>query len=294
MTADEQVIEAWKDHRPYLVDLAFRMLGDIGEAEDVVQEAFSRLLRANMAEIQNARGWLIVVTSRLCLDQIRSARSRRQRPQDLGAEEPRIPDTAPGYSDPADRITLADNVELALLVVLERLSPAERVVFVLHDLFQLPFDTISETLGRPAPTCRQLARRARQKIERADAPGRFHVMATEHRLVTERFIAACGTGDLNGLLEVLDPEVSGQVDIRAGLVVMGADRVARNLLFFFGPGATLVSLMIGPQPALLGFRDRQPVAVLLLTVGDGRIIKIHALADPTKLEFLRASLAARP
>jgi RNA polymerase sigma-70 factor (ECF subfamily) len=119
-------------------------------------------------------------------------------------------------------------------------------------------------------------------------------MATEHRLVTERFIAACGTGDLNGLLEVLDPQVSGQVDIRAGLVVVGSDRVARNLLFFFGPGATLVSLMIGPQPALLGFRDRQPVAVLLLTVGDGRIIKIHALADPAKLDFLRARLAARP
>jgi RNA polymerase sigma-70 factor (ECF subfamily) len=294
MAADEQVIEAWKDHRPYLVDLAFRMLGDIGEAEDVVQEAFSRLLRADLAEIQNARGWLIVVTSRLCLDQIRSARSRRQRPHDFVAEEPRVPATTPGFLDPADRITLADNVELALLVVLERLSPAERVVFVLHDLFQLPFDTISETLGRPAPTCRQLARRARQKVERADRPGRFQVMASEHRLVTERFIAACGTGDLNGLLEVLDPEVSGQVDIRAGLVVAGADRVARNLLFFFGPGATLVSLLIGPQPALLGFRDRQPAAVLLLTIGDGRIIKIHAVADPAKLKFLRTSLAARP
>jgi RNA polymerase sigma-70 factor (ECF subfamily) len=294
MAADEQVVEAWKDHRPYLVDLAFRMLGDIGEAEDVVQEAFSRLLRANMAEIQNARGWLIVVTSRLCLDQIRSARSRRQRPHDLLAEEPQVPGTTPGFLDPADRISLVDNVELALLVVLERLSPAERVVFVLHDLFQLPFDTISETLGRPAPTCRQLARRARQKIERADGPGRFHIMVSEHRLVTERFIAACGTGDLNGLLEVLDPEVSGRVDVRAGLEVTGADRVARNLLIFFGPGATMVSLPTGRQPALLGFRDRQLAAVLLLTIGDGRIVKIHALADPAKLAFLRARLTARP
>jgi RNA polymerase sigma-70 factor (ECF subfamily) len=247
-----------------------------------------------MAEIQNARGWLIVVTSRLCLDQIRSARSRRQRPRDLAADEPQGPGTTPMFPDPADRITLADNVQLALLVVLERLSPAERVVFVLHDLFQLPFDTISETLGRPAPTCRQLARRARQKIERADGPGRFPVVASEHRLVTERFIAACGTGDLDGLLEVLDPEVSGRVDIRAGLVVAGADRVARNLLFFFGPGATLVSWLIGPQPALLGFRDRQLAAVLLLTVDDGRIITIHAIADPAKLDFLRARLAAGP
>jgi RNA polymerase sigma-70 factor (ECF subfamily) len=291
MAAEQQVIAAWKEHRPYLVDLAFRMLGDIGEAEDVVQETFSRLLRANLAEIQNARGWLIVVTSRLCLDQIRSARSRRQRPGDLAADEPQVPATTPMFLDPADRITLDDNVQLALLVVLERLSPAERVVFVLHDLFQLPFDTISETLGRPSSTCRQLARRARQKIERADGPGRFPVVASEHQLLTERFIAASGTGDLDGLLEVLDPEVSGEVDIRPGLVVAGADQVASNLLFFFGPEATLVSLPTGPHPTLLGFRDRQLVAVLSLTVDAGRIRAIHAIADPAKLDFLRARLA---
>jgi RNA polymerase sigma-70 factor (ECF subfamily) len=266
------------------------MLGDIGEAEDVVQEAFSRLLRANIGEIEDARGWLIVVTSRLCLDQIRSARSRRQRPQDFSERESQLPSPTSSFIDPADRITLADSVQLALTVVLERLSPAERVVFVLHDLFQLPFDTIAQTVGRSAPSCRQLARRARQKIQSSDGPGRFEVLASEHRLVTERFIAACATGDLDGLLQVLDPNVSGGVDILPDLVVAGADRVARNLFFYLGPGVTLVGPTGGGEPALLGFRNRQLEAVLLLTIGQGRITKIHAIADPIKLDFLRAQL----
>jgi len=162
---DEQVIQAWNAHRPYLVDLAFRMLGDIGAAEDVVQDAFARLLREPRGEVTDDRGWLIVVTSRLCLDQIRSARSRRERTHDAGEIEfvsggqPPPGRGAPG--DPADRVTLDDDIQLALLVVLQRLGPAERVVFVLHDIFGVPFDSVAETLGRPAATCRQLARQPR-------------------------------------------------------------------------------------------------------------------------------------
>jgi RNA polymerase sigma-70 factor (ECF subfamily) len=290
--ADERVTEAWRDHRAYLVDLAFRMLGDVGEAEDVVQEAFSRLVRANVAEIEDARGWLIVVTSRLCLDHIRSARSRRQRPRDMAEGDVPFTGSTPAFVDPADRITLADSVQLALLVVLERLSPAERVVFVLHDLFQLPFDTIAETVGRPAPTCRQIARRARQKVDSAAGPGRFAVVPSEHRLVTERFISACTTGDLDGLLAVLDPNASGQVDLLPGRVVTGAARVARNMLLYWGQAATLIPIDLGSQPAVLAFKDRRLAAVLLLHVADRRITKIHALADPAKLHFVRARLGA--
>ena len=151
---EEQVIRAWHEHRPYLVDLAFRMLGDIGTAEDVVQDAFARLLRARPGEIEDDRGWLIVVTSRLCLDQIRSARSRRERPHDAGEIE-FVPGSQPPVglqpaTDPADRITLDDDVQLALLVVLQRLSPAERVAFVLHDIFGVPFDYVAQTIGLPA------------------------------------------------------------------------------------------------------------------------------------------------
>src|SRR5215467_5414454 len=161
---DEQFAVAWKENRTYLIDLAFRMLGDIGAAEDIVQEAFSRLISAGPGQIEDERGWLIVVTSRLCLDQIRSARSRRERVHDSGVIEtiPRIAATV--SADPADRVTLDDSVRLALLVVLQRLSPAERVVFVLHDIFQVPFDAVAEATGRTVPACRQLAARARRKI----------------------------------------------------------------------------------------------------------------------------------
>src|SRR6516162_10921522 len=188
---DEVVIQAWNEHRPYLVDLAFRMLGDIGAAEDVVQDAFSRLLRARPGEIEDERGWLIVVTSRLCLDQIRSARARRERPHDAGEIE-FVPGeqafaSRPESADPADRVTLDDNVRLALLVVLQRLSPAERVVFVLHDIFGVPFPTVAETVGRAAPACRQLAKRARQKIAEGQSGARFDVAGAEHRAVTEKF-----------------------------------------------------------------------------------------------------------
>jgi RNA polymerase sigma-70 factor, ECF subfamily len=259
---DEQVIRAWNEHRPYLVDLAFRMLEDIGAAEDVVQDAFARLLRTPRGEISDDRGWLIVVTSRLCLDQIRSARSRRERPHDASEIE-FVPGSQPPVglqpaTDPADRITLDDDVQLALLVVLQRLSPAERVVFVLHDVFGVPFDSVAQTIGRPAATCRQLARRAQQKIEDSHVGATADVGVAEHRQVTEKFIAACATGDLDGLLEVLARDVWGDFDAgpddpRAIGVIRGAIRVARHLLQYWGPGTTLVTHPVAGQPALLGF-----------------------------------------
>jgi RNA polymerase sigma-70 factor, ECF subfamily len=294
-----EVIQAWRAHRPYLVDLAFRMLGDIGAAEDVVQDAFSRLLRTRPGEIDDARGWLIVVTSRLCLDQIRSARARRERPHDAteiefveGGPPPGRPG-APG--DPADRVTLDDNVRLALLVVLQRLSPAERVVFVLHDIFAVPFDSIAQTVGRPVAGCRQLARRARQKIEASPGGASFDVAAAEHRRVTERFIAACAHGDLDGLLEVLAPDAwgdfdGGPADPHGAGVIHGAAHVARRLLYYWGPPATLVTHPVAGQPALLGFSGRDLAGVLVFTMHDDRIQAVHVIADPRQLGFVRAQL----
>ena len=305
---DEQVIQAWQAHRSYLIDLAFRMLGDIGAAEDVVQDAFSRLLRTTPGEIDDARGWLIVVTSRLCLDQIRSARSRRERPHDAGEIEfvtgtgtrtglgtgTRAPVGLQAPADPADRITLDDDVQLALLVMLQRLSPAERVVFVLHDIFAVPFDSIAQTVGRPAATCRQLARRARQKIEAARGGVSVDVAAAEHRKVTEKFIAACAHGDLDGLLEVLAPDVWGDFDGGPDgpgtVVVRGADRVARNLMYHLGSGMTLVTHPVAGQPALLGFTGRTLSVVLILTMKGGRIQAMHGIGDPRKLGLLSAQL----
>jgi len=294
---DETVIRAWHDHRPYLIDLAFRMLGDIGAAEDVVQDAFSRLLRTSPGEIDDARGWLIVVTSRLCLDQIRSARARRERPHDASEIEftgGGQPQPGPGAPiDPADRVTLDDSVRLALLVVLQRLSPAERVVFVLHDIFSVPFDSIAQTVGRPAASCRQLARRARKKIENSGG-ARVDVAAAEHRRVTEKFIAACARGDLDGLLEVLAPDAWGDFDAGpAGPdlgVSRGAVRVARRLLYFWGPPATLVTQPVGGQPALLGFIGRELAGVLVLTMRHDTIQAVHVIGDPRQLGFLSAQL----
>ena len=298
---DERVVQAWKAHRPYLVDLAFRMLGDIGAAEDVVQDAFSRLIKTMPGEIEDERGWLIVVTSRLCLDQIRSARSRRERPHDSSEIEFVPTHTEPvgagaPAADPADRVTLDDNVRLALLVVLQRLSAAERVVFVLHDIFGVPFDTVAETVGRPTATCRQLARRARQKIEDGQGGARFDVGAAEHRQVTEKFIAAAAGGDLDGLLAVLAPDAWGDVDLgpgdpRARGVVHGAEQVARNLLRFWGPHATLVSHPVGGDPALLGFIDRVLAGVLVFTMRGEKIQAVHVIGDPRKLSFLSSQLA---
>jgi RNA polymerase sigma-70 factor, ECF subfamily len=300
MQQDKTAIgEAYQAHRPYLVDLAFRMLGDIGAAEDVVQDAFSRLMSADADEIEDYRGWLIVVTSRLCLDQIRSARARRERAHDA-AEIEFIAPPRSGLSDPADRITFDDRVRVALLVMLQRLSPAERVVFVLHDVFGVPFDTIAETVGRSAPACRQLARRARQKIAVGQAglgPSGLgpEVAVSEHRAVTEKFLTACATGDINSLLEVLDPDAWGELVLgpeatRRMTVITSAERVARNLVRFWGEGATLVSLSAAGQPALLGFVDRRLTAVLVLVMEGERIRAVQVIADPRLLEFVSTQL----
>jgi RNA polymerase sigma-70 factor, ECF subfamily len=291
-----KISQAYQDHRPYLVDLAFRMLGDIGAAEDIVQDAFTRLMAAQSGEIQDERGWLIVVTSRLCLDQIKSARSRRERPHDASQIELVAP-SQKGLADPADRVTFDDGVRLALLALLQQLSPAERVVFVLHDIFQMPFDTVAETVGRSAPACRQLASRARQKIAAGPGSARFGIASAEHRLVTEKFIAACSNGDLSGLLEVLAPDAWGDVDLGPGVtefsgVFRGAKRVASNLLRFWGQGATLVSLPVAGQPAVLAFTGRELAGVLVFTMRGELIQAVHVIGDPRKLDFLSSQLTA--
>ena len=160
MSGSPSVEAAWRSHRPYLVNLAYQMLGDVGEAEDIAQESFLRLARTDPSQIEDVRGWLTVVAGRLCLDQVRSARARHERPDQGGALEA----SRSNDPDPADRVTLDDEVRTALLEVLRRLSPGERVAFVLHDVFQMPFEEIAETVGRPIGTCRQLARRARAKF----------------------------------------------------------------------------------------------------------------------------------
>jgi RNA polymerase sigma-70 factor (ECF subfamily) len=182
-STEAQFARVWRTNRPYLVNLAFGMLSDIGSAEDAVQDAFGRFADADYTQIEDHRAWLIVVTSRICLDQINSARSRREHAYDTSTIEfVGEPALQARPVDPADRVTLDDEVRTALLVVLERLTPAERVVFVLHDIFQTPFDSIAETVGKPAATCRQLARRARVKLQEEHARVAGEVDVAQHRL----------------------------------------------------------------------------------------------------------------
>jgi RNA polymerase sigma-70 factor, ECF subfamily len=286
-SASAQIAEVWRHHRPYLVNLAYQMLGDVGDAEDVAQEAFLRLSRTDVSTIEDVRAWLTVVAGRLCLDQVRSARARYERPDDIGAEAVTL--NQPGRLSPADRVTLDDEVRTALLEVLRRLSPGERVSFVLHDVFGVPFDAIAETVGRPVGTCRQLARRARAKIALAQPkPGEASaagVSMAEHQLVTEKFITACANGDLQALVEVLDPTVWGVGTVLADpapppQINHGPHDVAANLLRYLGPGATVVSGPAG-QPVLLAFAERRLFAVIVLTIGDHLVTKIEATADPS-------------
>jgi len=288
--ADLPLGQAWHDHRRHVLDIGFRMLGNLGEAEDVVQEAFARLVRADIDEIDDVGGWLVVVVSRLCLDRLRS-----------GRRHPTSPDSSLGdrpddqLIDPADRVTLDDEVRIALHLILERLTAAERTVFVLHDVFQYPFEAISEIVGRTPAACRQLASRARRTIRADVGHPRFVVEPAEQRRLTERFIAACSSGDLEGLLALLDPDVGGDADIggRVGVrTVIGRLPVAEGLLRFLGPKSktTLLSLPAGTDAGVLALRGDRVVTFAVLTLRDGLVVHIDAVADPVKLAPFRAAL----
>jgi len=292
MTVDD----IWRDHRPYLVDLAFRMLGSIQGAEDAVQEAFARLLKADIGQLEDVRAWLIVVVSRLCLDQLGSAKVRREASvesfDDLAAGR-----WSPLGADPADRVTLDDSLRMALLVVLEQLSPAERAVFVLHDVFRLSFADAADIVGRSPAACRQLASRARRRIESDTGLRRFSPSTEEQHEVAEQFIAACADGELDRLMRLLDPDVVGDYDLGPDgpprRPLRGSRVVARGALSFLGPetATTLVSQPVNGRPGVLAFRHRVLCGIFVFKVADGRISDIHGIADPAKLAYVSSQLA---
>jgi RNA polymerase sigma-70 factor (ECF subfamily) len=280
---DVEIGRAWRAHRRRALDIGFRMLGNLADAEDVVQEAFARLIRADPGEIDDVEGWLVVVVGRLCLDRLKSDRRHPTSHDDSFAD--RLTDHA---VDPADRVTLDETVRFALSEVLQRLSPAERTAFVLHDVFQYSFEAIGEIVGRTPAACRQLASRARRTIQTDAGPSRFNVEPTDQRRVTEQFIAACSSGDIDGLLAVLDPNVAGEGDLGGGgfRSAVGSATIATQLLQFVGPDSstTLLSVPTGDEDAgVVVLRDGHIVTLLTLTVRDGLVDHIHALVDPVKL-----------
>lgn len=287
---DLQIRRAWRDHRRHVLDIAFRMTGSLAEAEDVVQEAFMRLANVDIDTIDDVRAWLVVVVTRLCLDHLRSARRRPDANDTSFDARPAMP-----AQDPADRATLDDNVRGALHIMLSRLSPSERTVFILHDVFQYRFGEIAGIVGRTPTACRQLASRARRAIA-ADVDGaRFEVQSAEESRVTQRFLEACSTGDLASLLALLDPNVDGSADggTRDGVVtIAGAPAVADASLRYLGPKSRTVLLSVpgGRRGQLVAIRDRRPVALVSIEIRNGLIRHLDGIADPDKLRPIASIL----
>lgn len=273
---DNLVAETFEAERDRLRAVAFRLLGSHADAEDVVQEAWLRLSRQDTATIRNLAGWLTTVVGRISLDILRS---RRAHPEAPLAE---LVITADDGSAPEDDVALADSVGLALLVVLGSLKPGERLAFVLHDLFAVPFDEIGRILGRSADAAKMLASRARRKVratERPTATGRAQ------REAVRAFLAAARSGDFEGLLRVLDPEVSLTVDTPDGVVVtLGATEVAGRARLFSGVAARRRMVLVNGLPGVVSWRaDGTPLSVLAFTVAEGRITGITALTDSARL-----------
>jgi len=292
---EDEVIKAEViSERRHLISLAFRMLGTVAEAEDAVQETYVRWYRLGADEraaIRSPRAWLTRVASRVCLDLLSSARARRERYVGPWLPEP-VPTAAFGGDtgvDPADRVTLDESVSSALLLALESLTPAERIVFVLHDAFAMPFPEIAETIGRTPAACRQLATAARRKLRAA--PTR-QVSRQEHDQVVRAFAAAARSGDLTRLMAVLDPRVvlrsdGGGVVSAARNPVLGTDHVARFVLGVLHkrPDAGLTELQTNDGLGYAMWEEGRIVGVITLEVGDGLVTDVKLMVNPGKLSL---------
>ncbi|MFI6703073.1 RNA polymerase sigma factor SigJ [Streptomyces sp. NPDC050509] len=288
MAADTVSTDAFEAHRPVLTGVAYRMLGRYADAEDVVQEAWLRWSAADRAEVREPRAFLVRITTRLAIDRLRLAQTRREAYVGPWLPEPVVTDFGPTVPDTAERALLADSVSLAVLVVLESLSPLERAVFVLREAFGFPFAEIATTLERSESAVRQLAGRARRHVE--ERRPRYDVDPAERRDLTERFLAAAGGGDLKELLALLAPDVrlvgdSGGKAKAPRRVVEGADKVGR-FLAATASGAGLYDITVievNGAPAVLFSADGKPDNVLQLEIVDGRVQRVHIIRNPDKL-----------
>jgi RNA polymerase sigma-70 factor (ECF subfamily) len=287
MTVDDDgLARQFEAQRGHLRAVAYRMLGSISEADDAVQEAWLRLSRTDASgqNVQNLAGWLTTVVGRICLDMLRSRTARREDTLDTHVPDPVV--SSPDGTDPEYQAVQADSVGLALLVVLDTLAPAERLAFVLHDLFGVPFDDIAPIVGRTSNTAAQLASRARRRVQGAAVPdpdlGR-------QRQVVDAFLAASRSGDFEALVALLDPEVLLRPDRGAAAVtelIRGAQNVARTALMFAPAAMTPNRVLVNGGLGVLSTSDGQPVSLLAFTVSDGRIVEIDIIADPARLVTL--------
>jgi len=288
VTERDLLAEPFEKNRPHLRAVAYRMLGSLSEADDAVQEAWLRLSRTDVSEVENLSGWLTTVVARVCLDMLRSRKSRREEPIDANVPEP----VANGGHDPETEAVMADSVGLALLVVLDTLAPPERLVFVLHDMFAVPFEEIATIVGRTPDAARQLASRARRRVRGAATT--TDVDRNRQREVVDAFLAAMRGGDFEGLLAVLDPDVVVRADV-AG--VPGAPREVRGARAWAAGAITAARGARFARPALVNGAVGVVVAprgrlfrVLQFTFAGGKIAGIEVIGDPARLGQLEIAV----
>jgi RNA polymerase sigma-70 factor, ECF subfamily len=288
MDEREWLAQRFQEHRPRLRALAYRMLGSMTEADDALQEAWIRLSRSNAAEIDNLQAWLLSVVGRVALNMLRSRKRRGEQPLEAHLPDP-IVDRAEGI-DPEHEALLSDSVGLALLVVLETLSPAERLAYVLHDMFSVPFEEIGAILERSPEAARQLASRARRRICSAHTtPHHAEAAAHQEEEVVEAFLAAARNGDFDALLAVLDPDIVERVDTGSGTIVevRGALNVARRAMAASQRDGLVGRLaLINGAAGWVSVLDAELYAICALTVHNGRITTMDVLLDPARLARL--------
>jgi RNA polymerase sigma factor (sigma-70 family) len=285
MTDGDSIVNAFEEQRPHLRSVAYRMLGSTGEADDAVQEAWLRLSRSDAAAIENLGGWLTTVVARICLNMLRSRNSRREQPLDIHVPDP-IVDPIDG-TDPEHEALLADSVGIAMLMVLETLNPAERLAFVLHDMFGVSFEEIAPIVDRTPDAARQLASRGRRRLQAADPvpePG-----FAEQREVVEAFIAAAREGDFDRLVNVLHPDVVLRADFgpdRDATEIRGAEAVIAQARTFAAMGARGHIVRVNGGVGTVAFLDGELLSVGAMRVREGRIVEVDFLSDPARLANL--------
>ena len=292
MAVPERLAGQFEEHRTHVRAVAYRMLGSTSDAEDAVQEAWIRFSRTDVTDVGNLRGWLTTVVSRVCLDMLRTRTSRREDPLDTHLPDPVITRAISRDEGPEAQAVRADSVGLALLVVLEKLEPAERLAFVLHDVFAMSFEEIAPIVDRSVVATRQLASRARRRVQ-GEAPSPDADLRKQRRVV-DAFLAAVQNGDFEGLVTVLDPDILLRSDGGAvkgfSRVVRGAQAVASQAAAFSKLGLSAeVVLVNGNVGVLTRLPDGRLFSVLGFTVADGLVVEIDILADPDRLARLDLS-----
>jgi RNA polymerase sigma factor (sigma-70 family) len=284
MDERDWLAERFQEHRPRLRAVAYRMLGSTSEADDAVQEAWIRLSRSNAGEIDNLEAWLVTAVGRVALNMLRARRTRREEPLDAHLPDPLV-DPADGI-DPEHEALLADSVGLAMLVVLETLTPAERLAYVLHDMFSVPFEEIGAILDRSPDAARQLASRGRRRIRGADTTPDADPAAQQE--VVEAFLAAARHGDFDALVAVLDPDIVVHEDTGSGTLVEvhGAENVARRAAAVSRIGLVAWPVLVNGAAGWVSLLDGEVFAVGALTVRNGRITTMDILLDPARLARL--------